>query len=68
MTTIPTIAIQVLTPEQGYKLLDQEARRCLGISGEEFVRLWKERKFEGPEQTKAVRVAMLLPLAGHALS
>ena len=68
MTTADTTTIHELTPKEGRELLDQEARRCLGISGEEFVRRWKAHEFEGPEDTNVIRVAMLLPFAGEELS
>jgi hypothetical protein len=56
--------IRELTPEEGRRLLDCEARRILGISGEEFIRAWDEGKFdEDPDQPGLMHVAMLLPFA-----
>ncbi|MGH2354540.1 MAG: hypothetical protein ACRDJN_23275 [Chloroflexota bacterium] len=57
-------ATEVLTPEEGQRLLDEQARRYLGMSGAEFVRAWKAGKFAAdPDRPEVVRLAMLLPLA-----
>jgi hypothetical protein len=53
-----------LSYEEGWKLLDAEARRSLGMSGEEFMRRWDagEVDFDDPETHGAVvRLWMLLP-------
>jgi hypothetical protein len=55
---------RVLSPEQGQKLLDKQARRYLKMSGKEFVRRWKAKEFEDPDRPEVMRVAFLLPLAG----
>ena len=51
--------------EEGWKLLDAEARRYLNMSGEEFVRKWDagEIDFDDPETHNAVvGLWMLLPM------
>lgn len=53
-----------LSYEEGWRLLDSEARRYLNMSGEEFVRKWDagEIDFDDPETHSAVvRVWILLP-------
>jgi len=58
------VGFRELSYEEGWELLDAEARRFLGISGEEFVRKWDagEIDFDDPETHSAVvRVWMLLP-------
>ena len=55
---------RVLSRDEGKKLLDRQARKCLHMSGEEFVRSWKAKEFEDPDRPEIMRVAFLLPLAG----
>ena len=57
-------AVRVLTPAEGRTLFDQRSRAELGISGREFVRLWRRGKYvKRACEPKVLRVAMLLPLA-----
>ncbi|MDZ4346283.1 MAG: hypothetical protein U1E51_28045 [Candidatus Binatia bacterium] len=56
--------VRILSRKEGKKLLDQEARRSLNMSGDEFVRRWKAKKFDNPDRPEVMRVAFLLPLAG----
>ncbi len=53
--------IKFLTPEEGRKLLDRQARRYLGISGKEFVRKWEAKEFDEPDRPEIMQVAFLLP-------
>ncbi len=55
--------IRELTLEEGCALLDRQARRYLGISGEEFVRRYKAGEFASSDTPEVMRVAMLLPFA-----
>ena len=55
--------IRELTLEEGRALLDRQARRYLGISGEEFVRRYKAGEFANSDTPEVMRVAMLLPFA-----
>ena len=56
--------IQELSDEEGRELFDLQARRYLGMSGEEFVLRWEAGEFnEGRENPAVVRLAMLLPFA-----
>jgi hypothetical protein len=53
----------ILTTEQGRKLLDEQTRRYLGISEQEFIRRWKVGKYKNnPDGLHIMRLAMLLPL------
>ena len=45
--------VKFLTAEEGKSLLDQQARRYLKMSGEEFVRRWKAKKIKNPEIGRA---------------
>lgn len=53
--------IKFLTSEEGQKLLDKQARRYLGMSGEEFVRKWKAKEFKDPDRPEIMQVAFLIP-------
>jgi hypothetical protein len=51
-----------LTREEGRRLVDQRARRFLGISGKEFRRRYEAGELD-PDNDHVLGVAMLLPLA-----
>ncbi|MBI4579705.1 MAG: hypothetical protein HY718_08390 [Planctomycetes bacterium] len=54
--------IRELTREQARALLDRQARRYLGMGGDEFVRKWDAGEFDdNPDRPEVMRVAMLLP-------
>ena len=53
--------VKFLTPEEGQKLLDKQARHYLGMSGKEFVRKWKAKEFKDPDRPQIMQVAFLLP-------
>ena len=58
-----TSAVQFLTREEGWQILDEQARRSLGMSAEEFVRAWNAGEIDDPDRPEVMHVAMLLPLA-----
>jgi hypothetical protein len=51
-----------LTREEGRRLLDERARRFLGMSGEEFRRRYEAGELD-PDNDHVLGVALLLPLA-----
>ncbi|MFT4038675.1 MAG: hypothetical protein QM692_10885 [Thermomicrobiales bacterium] len=55
-----------LTEEQGRALFDRDARKALGISGEEFLRRWDAGEYtpipDTPEGWPIARLWMSLPL------
>jgi hypothetical protein len=55
-----------LSAARGRKLLDETARRWLGMSGAQFARLWRAGRIENPDRPEAevLRVAALLPAVG----
>ena len=55
--------LRELTPEEARALLDRQARRYLGMSGEEFVRRYRAGEFAEVDTPDVSRVLMLLPLA-----
>jgi len=50
-----------LTREEGWALLDSEARRYLDMSAEEFIRTWDAGGFPDVDTPEVIRVAALLP-------
>jgi len=62
-----------LTPEEGRAYFDREARRLVGMSGEEFLRRWDAGEFQPvPDETEEDRrlgsLVMALPFAGRPIS
>ena len=56
--------VETLTVDAGRDLLDREARKYLGISGEEFLAAWDNRAYEGKADTPEVmRLVELIPFA-----
>jgi hypothetical protein len=56
-------SLETMSPEDGWRLLDHQARKFLGMSGEEFARQYRAGLIENPHRLEVVRVAILLPLA-----
>lgn len=61
-----------LTPDEAMAFFDQEARRLMGMSGEEFLRRWDAGEFQPvPDETEADRrlgsLVMALPFAGRSI-
>lgn len=48
---------------EGAKILDRQARKHLGMSGEDFVRKYEAGEIEHADRADVIRVAMLIPLA-----
>lgn len=67
MATKAKLNVHELSQEEAHDLLEAEAQRCLNMTAKEFIAAWKAGKFDGPERTEVVEVAMLLPLADEAL-
>ena len=54
--------VHELNQQEGRQLLDSKARQYLGVSGEEFVRLWKQGHYRNADQPELMYLASLLPL------
>jgi hypothetical protein len=52
-----------ITREEGIAILDRQARKYLGMSGEEFVRRYRAGEIEDPDRSDVVALSMLLPFA-----
>ena len=58
-----TPGVIFLTRRRGAQILDRQARKYLGMGGDEFVRRYRAGEIEEPDRSEVVRVAMLIPLA-----
>lgn len=56
--------VRILSKEEGRRLFDEEARRTLGISGDEFIRRYDAGEFDDPDDSPEVmNLVSLLPFA-----
>jgi hypothetical protein len=56
--------VKELTLKEGRALLDQQARRYLGMSGVEFIKKWESGEFgDDPDRPEVMRLVMLIPFA-----
>lgn len=51
-----------ISRKEGSRLLDQQARACLGMSGAEFRRKYRSGEFRDSDNRHVKRLAFLLPL------
>lgn len=55
--------IRQLSRDEARALFDLQARRLLGMSGDEFIRAWESGQLDDQvERPEVARVAMLIPL------
>lgn len=57
------VTINYISRQEGSRLLDRQARKYLGMSGDEFKRRYQAGTIEDPERSAVLRVSLLLPLA-----
>ncbi|MHB2024693.1 MAG: hypothetical protein ACYCO3_15445 [Mycobacteriales bacterium] len=58
------VATEEVSPDEGRQVLDDAARRWLGISGEEFLAAWRDGRYaEAEDQPEIAKVALLIPFA-----
>jgi hypothetical protein len=57
------IEVRELDREAGQELLDEQARKYLGISGAEFLRRWEAGEIDADDDPDVMRVAMLAGFA-----
>jgi hypothetical protein len=67
MAAVIQESVQELDPREGRELLDRQARRYLGMSGEEFVRAWDREELDPDHDPSVARISMLIPF-GRAQS
>jgi hypothetical protein len=62
--------IHLTTPEEGRVLFDRQAKKTLGISGNEFLERWDSGTYrtvsDSAERRKVRRLVMLMPFARRA--
>lgn len=62
--------VHVMTREEGIALFDRDARRALGISGEEFLRRWDAGEYQPVPDTVEGRaieqLAVMIPFVRDA--
>lgn len=52
-----------LTEEEEFEIFDRQARRYLGMSGEQYIEAWNAGAFDDdPDRPEVMRLAMLLPV------
>ncbi|HEU0113724.1 MAG TPA: hypothetical protein VFQ80_03570 [Thermomicrobiales bacterium] len=56
-------SVQHLSQEAATQLIDEQSRKFLKMSGEDFVRRYRAGEIEQPHRLAVARVAVLLPLA-----
>jgi len=66
MATRTDNEIRELGPEEWDRLVDDTARKLLGMSGEEFERRLNSGEIDIDHSPEITRVAMMLPLDGTA--
>jgi len=54
--------IKYITRAEGKKILDRQARKQLGMSGEEFVRKYRAGELGDYDHFAVTRVSLLIPL------
>ncbi len=57
------IELRELDEQAGRELVDKQARKYLGMSGEEFKRRWEAGEIDADDSPDVMRVAMLLGFA-----
>ena len=55
----------LVSAEEGHALFDAEARKLLGISGDEFIRKWDahELDVDGPQHGAIIQLSFLMDFA-----
>ena len=56
MAAVIQESVQELNAQEGRDLLDRQARRYLGMSGEDFVRAWERGELDPPTATSMLPV------------
>ena len=59
---VVSMARDVFSREEAKRLFDETARQYLSMSGDEFLCRWDNGTFKGSTDTRAMRVAILIPL------
>jgi len=60
--------VQYVDKVRGSQILDEQARRQLRMSGDDFIKRYRSGDLEGLDETDVFDVALLLPFAGESLN
>ncbi len=55
--------VDYITPEEGKEIFERQARKYMGMSGEEFIRRYRAGEIEDPDRSEVIIVSMLIPFA-----
>jgi len=55
--------VKYVSRREGAEILDRQAKKYLGMSGDEFVRRYRAGEIEDADRSDVIRVAMLIPLS-----
>lgn len=61
----PIEGVQFITEAEGKEILDRQAQKYLGMSGQEFIRRYRAGEIDDPNRREVTLVSMLIPLAGN---
>lgn len=63
---VESTATGPFTDSEAHRLFDATAQRYLGLSGEQFLRMWDAKAFNGLRvRSQALKVAALIPLVRY---
>ena len=64
MAVIETVQVDVVDQAEGFRILDDAARRHLSMTGAEFIEAWDAGKLADRADTpEVIRVVMLIPFS-----
>lgn len=55
--------VRYVSADEGQAILNRQAEKYLGMTGDEFVRRYRAGEIEDADRTDVIRVALLIPLA-----
>jgi hypothetical protein len=55
-----------LSEDEGRALFERQARKYLGMSGDEFLRKWDAGEIDDPDRSEVLTVAFLIPLVRNS--
>jgi len=58
--------VEELDEIEGKALVDEMARKYLGMSADEFARRWEANEIPDPDRSEVITVAMLLPFMNQS--
>jgi hypothetical protein len=59
--------IRDVSADEAGEIFDRQARKYLGMTGEEFLRKWDAGEIHDPDQAHIVRQVLMIPLLGRPI-